>query len=137
LDLKLFAGSVVADPALTDRQNGSLRGALATKQSRGRRSAQALAVVVAIAERHRKLGLKQIALVLGKCSFSPGTWDKRFCRAMSTMATHNADQPLSERQRDNLLRMATSTGGNSLDRVDVFPAGPVQIASREFLAVDI
>lgn len=49
---------------------------------------------------------KQIALALGACSFSPGTWDKRFCHAMATKAAKEPEDDLSERQRDNLLRMA-------------------------------
>lgn len=49
---------------------------------------------------------QQIALALGRCTFIPGCWDKSFCHAMATRAARADHADLSERQRDNLLRMA-------------------------------
>jgi hypothetical protein len=49
---------------------------------------------------------RQIALALGRCSFLPGTWDKRFCRALASAAEHAPGVPLTERQGVHLLRLA-------------------------------
>lgn len=47
-----------------------------------------------------------IATVLSRCSFLPGSWDKRFCRDMAFIAEHSREVELSEYQNSNLLRLA-------------------------------
>jgi hypothetical protein len=49
---------------------------------------------------------RQIALALARCTFLPGSWQKRFARDMAAMATHAPDHPLSERQTAWLIRLA-------------------------------
>lgn len=49
---------------------------------------------------------RNIAAALVGCSFLPGCWDKRFAKAMAHYATHQPDEPLSDRQGAHMLRLA-------------------------------
>ncbi len=48
----------------------------------------------------------RISQALGRCSFLPASWDKRFCRDMAFVAERSRDVELSEFQNANLLRLA-------------------------------
>lgn len=48
----------------------------------------------------------EIALALGRCSFPPASWDKRFCRDMAWAAEHSPEAVFTERQAAHLLRLA-------------------------------
>jgi len=48
----------------------------------------------------------KLARRLGHCSFQPGSWDKRFCRAMAKRAEHHPEKELSDKQREWLSKMA-------------------------------
>ena len=48
----------------------------------------------------------KIALALGRCSFLPGSWDKRFALGMAALAARDPEKPLTERQSTQLFRMA-------------------------------
>lgn len=49
---------------------------------------------------------RRIARALGLCSFLPGSWDKRFARALAFLEEHDPEHALTERQRANLARLA-------------------------------
>ena len=46
-----------------------------------------------------------VAKALGRCSFLPGCWDKRFSRDMAFLAEHSPERELSDRQGAHLLRL--------------------------------
>ena len=46
------------------------------------------------------------ALMLGKCRFLPGSFDKRFARSMRDIALYKPAQELTEKQAECLVKMA-------------------------------
>jgi hypothetical protein len=46
-----------------------------------------------------------ISEALGRCSFLPASWDKRFCRDMAFIAERSREVEISEYQNANLLRL--------------------------------
>lgn len=46
-----------------------------------------------------------IARHLGRCTFLPGSWDKRFARDIAALAEHSPDKDLTDRQAAHLLRL--------------------------------
>jgi len=48
----------------------------------------------------------EVAEALGRCSFLPGTSQKRFCRDMAHLAQHSPDTALTEAQDRYLTIMA-------------------------------
>jgi hypothetical protein len=46
------------------------------------------------------------ARALGRCSFLPGTADKRFARDLAFLAEHSPEREITERQALNLQRLA-------------------------------
>ena len=46
-----------------------------------------------------------VALALGRCTFLPASWDKRFARDMASAAQHAPASEITDRQRAHLLRL--------------------------------
>jgi len=49
---------------------------------------------------------RSIAIALGRCSFLPGSWDKRFARDLAIVAERSPEIAYTERQSAHLLRLA-------------------------------
>lgn len=49
---------------------------------------------------------RSIAIALGRCSFPPGSWDKRFARDLASVAERSPEIAYTERQAAHLLRLA-------------------------------
>lgn len=49
---------------------------------------------------------RRLARALNRCTFLPGSWDKRFVRAMAFLEEHGPAHDLTEKQAANLARLA-------------------------------